>query len=113
MHNFLKKFWKLLHDDNDKFYVSEDPAEKDELKIIHKTIKKVEEDIERYSFNTVVSNFMICLNQLIEKKCNKRDIIIDFTILLSPYTPHIAEEVWEKLGYKESITKAVFPKVKK
>ncbi|MEE2931664.1 MAG: leucine--tRNA ligase [Bacteroidota bacterium] len=113
VHNFLKKFWKLLHNDNDKFYVSEDPAEKDELKIIHKTIKKVEEDIERYSFNTVVSNFMICLNQLIEKKCNKRAIIIDFTILLSPYAPHIAEEVWEKLGYKESITKAVFPKVKK
>ena len=112
VHNFLKKFWKLLHDENDKFYVSETPPEKDELKIIHKTIKKVEEDIERYSFNTVVSNFMICLNQLIEKKCNKRDIIADFTILLSPYAPHIAEEVWQKLGYKESITKANFPKVK-
>ncbi|MEE2953834.1 MAG: leucine--tRNA ligase [Bacteroidota bacterium] len=111
VHNFLKKFWKLIHNDKNEFFISESPPQKNELKNIHKTIKKVEEDIQRYSFNTVVSTLMICLNQLIEKKCNKRDIITDFTILLSPYTPHIAEEVWQKLGHKESITKSSFPKV--
>ena len=78
-------------------------------KTLHKTIKKVEEDIQRYSFNTVVSTLMICVNELISQDCNKREIISDFTILLSPYAPHIAEEVWEKLGNKSSIVTASFP----
>ena len=76
----------------------------------HKTIKKVEEEIERHSFNTVVSTFMICINELIEQKCNSREIIADFTILLSSYAPHIAEEIWQKLGNEQSVTIADFPK---
>jgi len=76
---------------------------------LHKTIKKVEEEIERYSFNTVVSTYMICINELTEKKCSNREIISDFTILLSSYAPHIAEEIWSKLGNETSVTNANFP----
>ena len=79
-------------------------------KTLHKTIKKVDEEIERYAFNTVVSTFMICVNELMEKKCNSREIIADFTVLLSSYAPHIAEEIWQKLGNKTSVTIAYFPK---
>ncbi|SVE40207.1 uncharacterized protein METZ01_LOCUS493061, partial [marine metagenome] len=109
VHNFLRKFWKLVHNSANMFIVSNASPTKKEYKILHKTIKKVEEDIERYSFNTVVSTLMICLNELIEQKCNKREIISDFTILLSSYAPHIAEEIWSKLGNKTSITTATFP----
>ena len=77
---------------------------------LHKTIKKVEEDIERHSFNTVVSTFMICVNELTDQKCNSREIISGFTVLLSSYAPHISEEIWEKLGNKTSVTLASFPK---
>ena len=109
VHNFLRKFWRLVHDGENNFLVSEDKPSKENYKTLHKTIKKVEEEIERYSFNTVVSTFMICVNELIEQKCNSREIISDFTVLLSSYAPHIAEEIWQKLGNETSITTANFP----
>ena len=112
--NFIRKLWKLYHrqDANSRDLVwdlSEAEASKAELKILHKTIKKIVEDIDRYSFNTSVSNFMICVNELTDLKCNKRAILEPLAIIVSPYAPHIAEELWEKLGHKESITKASFP----
>jgi leucyl-tRNA synthetase len=81
-----------------------------ELKILHKTIKKIEEDIERLSFNTAVSAFMICLNELYELKCNKRAILEPLVICLSPFAPYIAEELWSKLGHTSSVLKATYPK---
>ena len=112
VHNFLRKYWRLSHDSNNNFCVSTDKASKDNYKSLHKTIKKVEEDIERYSFNTVVSTFMICVNELTEQNCNNKEIISELTILLSPYAPHIAEEIWEKLGKNTSISYAKFPEFK-
>jgi len=109
VHNFLRKFWRLVHDGENNFLVSDEKPTKENYKTLHKTIKKVEEEIERYSFNTVVSTFMICVNELTEQKCNSREIISDFTLLLSSYAPHIAEEIWQKLGNKTSITTANFP----
>ena len=108
---FLNRFWRLFHKGNefDQFVISEDAPTKPELKILHKTIKKIQEDIEGYSFNTSVSAFMICANELTELKCNKRAILEPLVILLSPFAPHIAEELWEKLGHKESISFAPFP----
>ena len=92
-----------------KFFVSEESATKQELKVLHKTIKKVEEDIERFSFNTSVSTFMICTNELTDLKCNKREILEPLTIILAPYAPHIAEEVWKNLGHTETISYTTFP----
>ncbi len=109
VNGFLKKLWRLVHDDNG-FNLSDEAPTKEELKSLHKTIKKVKEDIERFSFNTPVSAFMICVNELTALKCNKRAIIEDLCVILSPYAPHIAEEIWAKLGHTESITYAVFPK---
>ena len=109
VNGFLKKLWRLVHDDNG-FNISDEAPTKEELKTLHKTIKKVKEDIERFSFNTPVSAFMICVNELTALKCNKRSIMEDLCIILSPYAPHIAEELWAKLGHTESITYAVFPK---
>jgi leucyl-tRNA synthetase len=83
---------------------------KESLKTLHKTIKKVEEDIENFSFNTSVSTFMICVNELIAQKCASKAILEPLAILVSPYAPHIAEELWEKLGNTESISEAPFPK---
>jgi leucyl-tRNA synthetase len=105
---FLKKFWRLFTVSG-KFEVSNEAATKQELKVLHKTIKKVKEDIERFSFNTSVSTFMICTNELTDLKCNKREILEPLTIILSPYAPHIAEEVWKNLGHETSITFAAFP----
>src|SRR5690606_23909599 len=82
---------------------------KDELKVLHKTLKKIEEDIDRFSFNTSVSEFMICCNELGSLKCNKRNILEPLVIALSPFAPHIAEELWEKLGYTTSILNSTFP----
>ncbi len=109
VHGFLKKLWRLYHDDNG-FNVSDETPSNEEFKSLHKTIKKVKEDIERFSFNTPVSAFMICVNELTALKCNKREILEPLLIILAPYAPHIAEELWAKLGYTESITYAVFPK---
>ncbi|MEZ4779791.1 MAG: class I tRNA ligase family protein [Flavobacteriaceae bacterium] len=117
VHSFLKKLWKLYHSpleggqgDVSEFFVSEDPANKDSLKTLHKTIKKVEEDIENFSFNTSVSTFMIAVNELTAQKCNSREVLEPLAILISPYAPHIAEELWQKLGHSESIATAPFPK---
>ncbi|MEK6616929.1 MAG: class I tRNA ligase family protein [Bacteroidota bacterium] len=117
VHNFLNRFWRLFHLEHkvsnieyrEEYKVSEDEPTKAELKILHKTIKKIQEDIENYSFNTSVSAFMICTNELTELSCNKRKILESLVILLSPFAPHIAEELWEKLGHKESISFASFP----
>ncbi len=109
VHGFLKKLWRLFHDDNG-FVVSDETPTQEELKSLHKTIKKVKEDIERFSFNTPVSAYMICVNELTAQKCNKQAILEPLLIILAPYAPHIAEELWAKLGNKESITYAVFPK---
>ncbi|MBP9151242.1 MAG: leucine--tRNA ligase [Flavobacteriales bacterium] len=105
---FLKKFWNLFHD-GDTFVVSEEEPTKKELKALHATIKKVQEDIERLSFNTSVSQFMICVNELNELKCNKRAILEPFTVVISTYAPHIAEELWSQLSHSESITFATYP----
>ena len=110
VHNFLRKLWRHLHDEKNIFHVDHDTASENSLKTIHKTIKKVEEDIERFSFNTVVSSLMICLNELIEQKCVDKKIITDFIVLLSPYAPHFSEEIWQKLGNTSSISQAQFPK---
>ena len=110
VHNFIRKFWRLVHDDENNFLVSDDKPTQENHKTLHKTIKKVEEEINRHSFNTVVSTFMICVNELTEQKCNSREIVSDFTILLSSYAPHISEEIWNKLGNENSVTIAEFPK---
>ncbi|UII26602.1 leucine--tRNA ligase [Fulvivirga maritima] len=106
---FLRRFWNLFHDDKDNFFVSTEKATKEELKVLHKTIKKAQEDIEKYSFNTSVSEFMICVNELTSLKCNKAEILEQLVIVLSPYAPHIAEELWSKLGHVTSVTTAQFP----
>jgi len=110
VHGFLKKLWKLYHNGaNETFYVSDTQPSADALKSLHKTIKKVDEDIANFSFNTSVSSFMICVNELTEQKCNQRAILEPLAVLISPYTPHIAEELWQKLGNKESVAFAAFP----
>jgi leucyl-tRNA synthetase len=106
--NFIRKLWRLFHKDY-KFNVSDDEPTRKELKSLHKLIKKVTEDIERFSFNTSVSNFMICVNELTDLKCDKRAILQPLVIALSPYAPHVSEELWSLLGQKESITYASWP----
>lgn len=101
---FLKKLWRLFENG-----VSDAEPSKGELKSLHKSIKKITEDIDKFSFNTSVSNFMICVNELTEQKCNKRAILEPLLIILSPYAPHIAEELWQKIGHTESIAYAPFP----
>ena len=108
VHNFLKKMWKLYHCD-EVFTVSEEKASADSMKTLHKTIKKVTEDIEEFSFNTSVSTFMICVNELTAQKCNQREVLEPLAILIAPYAPHIAEELWSKLGHDSSITTAEYP----
>ncbi len=108
VHSFLKKLWKLYHND-ETFAVNDIEPTKDNLKTLHKTIKKVEEDIENFSFNTSVSTFMIAVNELTAQKCTSRAILDPLAVLISPYAPHIAEELWEKLGNSESISTANFP----
>lgn len=109
---FLGKLWRLFHDDKGNFAVSDAAPSKDELKSLHKTIKKAEEDIERYSFNTSVSTFMICVNELSALKCNKGAILQDLLVVISPYAPHITEELWAMLGHKTSIIEATYPEFK-
>ncbi len=98
VYKFLRKFWKLFHNGDGDFAVSDEAPSRAELKALHKIIKKVEEDIERFSFNTSVSSFMICVNELTDLKCNKRAILQELCIVLHPYAPHITEELWELLG---------------
>ena len=108
VYSFLKKLWKL-YIVNGEFSVSDEAPTAEELKTLHKTIKKVEYDIENFSFNTSVSNFMIAVNELTALKCNKRAILEPLAILLEPYAPHIAEELWSKLGHTTSVSIVDFP----
>ncbi|MFT5941285.1 MAG: leucyl-tRNA synthetase [Sediminicola sp.] len=110
VHSFLKKMWRLHHTGAEgAFNVTEEEATAESLKTLHKTIKKVEEDIENFSFNTSVSSFMICVNELTFQKCTSRSILEPLSILISPYAPHIAEELWSKLGHTVSIATTAFP----
>ena len=111
VHGFLKKLWKLYSPFIDESLngVEVEPTPEN-LKTLHKTIKKVEEDIENFSFNTSVSTFMICVNELTAQKCTSRAILEPLVVLVSPYAPHIAEELWERMGHSESIANAPFPK---
>ncbi len=108
---FLRKFWRLFHDEALNFKVSGQEPSKAELKALHKIIHKVEEDVERFSFNTSVSSFMIAVNELTEVKCNKRAVLQDLVIILSPYAPHICEELWVLLGNESgTLSYAAYPK---
>lgn len=109
VHNFLRKLWRLTHDEQNKINVSDGEPSADALKTLHKTIKKITEDLERYSFNTPVSAFMIAVNELTDMKCNNRAIIESLMILLEPFAPHFAEQIWKELGHTESISKADWP----
>jgi len=106
---FLKKLWRLYFDESG-LIVNSNPATPEALKTLHKTIKKVQEDIENFSFNTSVSSFMIAVNELTAQNCHERSILEPLAILISPYAPHIAEELWEKLGHTESISRVPFPR---
>lgn len=110
VYKFLKKVWRLFHDAEGNFNVSSDQPTKAEYKALHKIIKKAEDDIERFSFNTSVSAFMICVNELTDLKCNKRAILEQLVIVLQPYAPHISEELWSLLGKENgSISYATYP----
>ncbi len=108
VHNFLKKLWKLYVDDNGLKVTDAEPT-KENLKTLHKTIKKVSEDIENFSFNTSVSTFMICVNELTAQKCSAKEILEPLAVLMAPYAPHIAEELWAQLGSTNSVSEAAFP----
>ena len=109
VHRFLRKLWRLFNDDiKGKIWVDEKPTEA-ELKILHRTIKKIEEDTEKFSFNTAVSAFMICVNDLADTKCYKKEILEKVLILLVPYAPHIAEELWHQVGNTTTILDAQYP----
>ena len=109
VYKFLRKFWRLFQVGED-FSVSDETPSREELKVLHKTIKKVEYDIENFSFNTSIPAFMICTNELTALKCNKRAVLEPLVIALAPFAPHMAEELWSLLGHTQSITKESFPK---
>ena len=109
VYKFLRKFWRLFQVSED-FSVSDETPSREELKVLHKTIKKVEYDIENFSFNTSIPAFMICTNELTALKCNKRAVLEPLVIALAPFAPHMAEELWSLLGHTQSITKESFPK---
>jgi leucyl-tRNA synthetase len=109
-HNFLKRFWRLFHAGGN-LNISNDAPGEAELKVLHRTLKKIKEDIEKMSFNTAVSSFMICVNELTDLKCDKRAILEPLTIALAPFAPHITEELWSLLGHDTSIVFAQFPAV--
>lgn len=109
VYKFLRKFWRLFQVGED-FSVSDEAPSKEELKVLHKTIKKVEYDIENFSFNTSIPAFMICTNELTALKCNKRAVLEPLVIALAPFAPHMAEELWSLLGHSQSITKESFPR---
>ena len=108
VYNFLRKLWRLYFNDNG-WQVTDEPPTPEMLKALHKTIKKVNEDIENFSFNTSVSQFMICVNELSSLKCHHRDVLAPLSVLVAPFAPHIAEELWKRLGNNESVTYAPYP----
>jgi len=107
VHRFLKKLWRLYADEQQGWIVTDEPATAAELKTLHKTIKKINDDIERFSFNTSVTQFMICVNEL--NNCHKREILQPLAVLICPFAPHIAEELWHKLGNEGTVLDAAFP----
>ena len=108
VYKFLRKFWRLFHN-GDSFKVSDAEPTKEELKTLHKTIKKIESDIENFSFNTSIPAFMICTNELSALKCDKRAILEPLVVAIAPFAPHMAEELWHLLGHTDSVTTATFP----
>ncbi|HPT15449.1 MAG TPA: class I tRNA ligase family protein, partial [Bacteroidales bacterium] len=98
-----------FHNEKLEFSITDEAPAKEELKVLHKTIQKIQDDIERFSFNTAVSAFMICTNELTDLKCNKRAILAELVVLISPYAPHMAEELWHLLGNTGSVCNAKFP----
>jgi leucyl-tRNA synthetase len=108
VHRFLKKLWRLFYNE-DRFIVKDDKPGAQEFKVLHKTIKKIEEDTERFSYNTAVSAFMVCVNELLELKSHKKEILQPLLIILSPYAPHISQELWQQLGNEGFIIDAAFP----
>ena len=111
VHRFLRKLWRLFFDDIRGKIWTEEKATPAELKVLHKTIKKIEDDTERFSFNTAVSTFMIAVNELGDLKCNKREILEPLVVLLTPYAPHISAELWRQMGNEGSVLDAPFPKL--
>ena len=109
VHRFLKKFWTLFYDRNDNYLVNDEAPTKEELKSLHKLIKKVTQDIEQFSYNTSVSAFMICINELYTLKCYKKSVLEPIVALLAPFTPHISEELWSILGNETSVCDAAWP----
>jgi leucyl-tRNA synthetase len=109
VHKFLKKLWRLFTDANGDLSVSSEPATKDELKVVHRTIKRITFDIERFGFNTCVSTFMICVNDLTDLKCNKREALELLVTILAPLAPHVCEELWQMLGNNTSVCDAPWP----
>ena len=109
VHNFLRKYWRLFHTEKGDFQVSDAEPTKDELKALHKLIKKVADDVENLSLNTSVSAFMVCVNELSSLKCNKRAVLGELTVVLSSFAPHVAEETWHLLGNTGSVTRAPYP----
>ena len=109
VHRFLKKFWSLFYDRTGKYLVNDEPATQEELKSLHKLIKKVTGDIETFSYNTSISAFMICVNELSALKCSKKDILSPLIVTLAPFAPHICEELWETLGHDTSVCDAQWP----
>lgn len=109
VYRFIRKFWSLFYSRTGEYLVTDEPATKDELKALHKLIKKVTGDIEQFSFNTSVSAFMICVNELFTLKCSKKEILEQLIITLSPFAPHICEELWDTLGHKDSVFDAKWP----
>jgi leucyl-tRNA synthetase len=109
VHRFLKKFWRLYNDEQKGWIVTDEKATDAELKTLHKTIKKIESDTEKFSFNTAVSQFMICVNDLTDQNCHKREILDPLVRILAAYAPHVAEELWKQLGNEGSVIHATFP----
>ncbi|RYZ27322.1 MAG: leucine--tRNA ligase, partial [Chitinophagaceae bacterium] len=109
VHRFIKKLWRLFFDEQKSKLVTEEKATADELKVLHRTIKKIEEDTERFSYNTAVSAFMVCVNELTDLKCHKKEVLEQLLILLTPYAPHVSEELWHEIGNSGSILDAAYP----
>lgn len=112
VHRFLKKMWRLYNDEQQGWIVADEAATDAELKVLHKTIKKISEDIEKFSFNTSVSQFMICVNELTSMNCHKRTILEPLAVLIAPFAPHFAEELWHQLGHEGSVVDVAYPEWK-